>query len=126
MTPKRINLGKSDRQPDPWEAELNRRIVMFVILRGSLVSHRESEYGWMAEDTGEREHVVECGLSVPRCTWEDKEWSEFAGTFADQPYENYSGVDAVATCACGLVEGERFRYKGGHADLLRAVTGSGW
>lgn len=105
-----------------WEQELNSRIVTFVVSNGSLVDPRASQYGWMGDDTGEREHVMECGLRVPACSWADGEWTEFYGTFAEPASGTHRGVDAVVTCACGLVEGETFRYTGSHGDMLRAIT----
>lgn len=110
-------------EPGSWELELHRRIVTFVARQGGLVDHRVSEYGWQAIDTGEREHLAECGTDPLRCTWEDMTWSEFQGTFAEPRWLDYRGVEATVTCACGLVEDERFRYGGDYGDLLRAVTG---
>lgn len=122
MVAKQVNLG-SELQPGSWELELLRRIVTFVARKGSLVDARPSEYGWQGYDTGEREHVAECGVHALRCTWQDLTWTEFQGTFAEPAILDCQGVEAVVTCACGLVEDERFRYGGSYGDLLRSVTG---
>jgi hypothetical protein len=105
------------------KAAFHAAIVSTIAAWGSLVSPRASEYGWHGEDTGEREHVRECGANPAASTWQDSEWTEFSGTFAEPPFQYRKGIDATVTCNCGLVEGERFRYTDGYAELIRAITG---
>lgn len=105
-----------------WEEEFKRRVVTFLVRKGSLVSAHASGYGWMEEDTGEKEHVLECGIDLQASTWKDSTWSEFLGTFAEPGSRDCRGLDAVVTCKCTLVEGITWRYDGTHGDMLRVIT----
>lgn len=105
------------------KAAFHQAMTGAIVARGVLVDRRASEYGWAGYDTGEREHVRECGADPGASTWADAEWTEFLGTFAEPaPTERRRGIEATVTCNCGLVEGERFRYTGGYAELIRAIT----
>lgn len=69
------------------------------------------------------EHIKTCGINFARSSYEDSEWSEFAGTFAEDPWPISHGIDAVVTCQCGKVAGRHWRYTGTHAELLNGIAG---
>lgn len=121
-----------------WQADLNEALIGYVIRAGGLVREDSStqhshacsygwqEYGWdddSQEDTPELTgHMRECAVDLNRSRWEDSDWSEFCGTFAEPPWEQRKGTDAVVWCACGRVQGRRWRYTGGLARLLQEIT----
>lgn len=70
-------------------------------------------------------HLAECGLDTAASTTPgDDNWTEFAGTFAED--DRHSGLSGRGTCRCGLVRGVTV-----HADypetslagMIRAATG---
>jgi hypothetical protein len=71
------------------------------------------------------EHLAgDCAIDFERSSYEDSEWTDFAGTFADDPWPRYHGIDAIVWCRCGQVQGRRWRFTEGHATLLRGITGT--
>jgi len=68
-------------------------------------------------------HLKTCGIDFARSSYDDSEWSQFAGTFADDPWPVSRGIDAIVVCSCGQVAGRHWRYTGTHAELLQAITG---
>jgi hypothetical protein len=47
-----------------------------------------------------------------------------SGRPAEPAWQQRCGTDAVVYCACGQVQGCRWRYTGSLADLIRAITDS--
>lgn len=104
-----------------WKQEIHRRIINFMLRDGSPVDPKPSYYGWIAHDYEKLfRHLAECQSAYSSCTWDDDEWTEFAGTFADD--RNCTGLKAIITCACGTVAGRMWRYRGSYAELIRGLT----
>jgi hypothetical protein len=106
-----------------WEDEFKRRVLNCLIRGGTPVSARASEYGWEEWDEEVQAHALECGWNPAASGWRDSAWTEFQGTFAEEPYWSRTGIDATITCNCTLLEDQVFRYTAGHAALLRYITG---
>lgn len=116
-----------------WQEEMKAAVVMYILNHGMLVKEGERERfsysgwedygpGWSGTDNAElREHVFECGMTS--LAYDDSEWDEFDGTFAEPPWSTRKGIDATVTCTCTLVENRTWRYTGTMGDLLRAITG---
>ncbi len=47
-------------------------------------------------------------------------WTVWGGTMGEDWRE--TGVDATVWCACGRIAGVTWRWNGGMAELLRAIT----
>lgn len=122
-----------------WQDGMKEALITYVISAGGLVTESASrqssrqkiyggweEHGWddaTQDDTPALTvHMRRCSLDLARCSWENSDWLEFNGTFAEPPWEQRSGTDAVVYCACGQVQGRRWRYTGGLAALIRAIT----
>lgn len=100
---------------------LHRAVVDAIIQNGSPVS-QDSSYGWLDSNYAElRVHMAHCRPDYEACTWDDSSWSEFQGTF--DPDVHMRGIDLKLACRCGLLDGRAWRYTGGYAELIRAVTG---
>lgn len=110
----------SPAERPPWEAEFHRRTIAFLISKGQAVSLRESLYGWASYDRTLDNHIRACRPAYDRCTWQDHQWTEFAGTFADD--NRCNGIEAVIYCSCGEIDGRHWRYEGSYADLISAIT----
>jgi hypothetical protein len=96
-------------------------VIDVLAAQGEPVTQGSTTYGWQAVDYMElREHMAACSPVYEASTWSDSEWTEFIGTF--DPPEPRTGIDAVLTCRCGTVQGRTWRYTGGYADLIRAIT----
>lgn len=80
-------------------------------------------YNWHASDYAElRMHMAGCRPRYELCAWQDRDWREFTDSLAE-PSEDYrKGIELTLTCACGLIRDRRWRYTGGHAELIRAIT----
>jgi hypothetical protein len=106
-----------------WKDEYRQASVAFIVKHGSPVETRpkhRSAYGWLAKDSMDiREHLDGC--SVASATVQESEWEEFNGTFAEPQWQERKGSDAVITCACGLLEGQPFRYDGTFAEMLNGI-----
>jgi hypothetical protein len=112
-----------------WHEEMTQTIALYVVEHGALVredcvrSDGRGSYS-MWEDYGEdafaSQHVAGCGIR--QCSYADKDWYEFDGTFAEPPWGLRHGTDVAVTCECGLIENRAWRYTGGLADLIKAVT----
>jgi hypothetical protein len=122
-----------------WQDGMNEALIGYVISRGALVTESASqrspgqriyggwqEYAW--DDATQDEtpaltiHMRHCTADLARSSWQDSDWEDFNGTFAEPPWEQRSGTDAVVYCICGQVQGRRWRYTGGLAELIRAIT----
>jgi hypothetical protein len=80
-------------------------------------------YGWMAGDYAELSmHMAGCRPRYELCTWQDRDWREFTSTLAPPEADYRKGIELTLTCACGLIRGRKWRYTGGHAELIRAIT----
>jgi hypothetical protein len=137
-----------------WQEEFREAVLRFVVERGEPVdpvngSHysRYHHPDWLglgahlntpsyiregAHTVRQRETVRTwtaglgaegCPLDLERMSWRDATWTEFAGTFSED--ERCSGIDADVWCACGRVAGVAWRWGGGYAELLKAVTTAG-
>lgn len=96
-------------------------VIDTIIARATPVTTGRSTYGWQAEDLYVlRGHMEGCEPDYEASTWSDSEWTEWMGTFCED--ERGTGIDAVVTCRCGTVQGRTWRYTGGYADLIRAIT----
>jgi hypothetical protein len=125
-----------------WQDGMKGALIAYVLRNGALVKESASqtssgrqdyggwqEYGW---DEGLQEdvpaltvHMRDCRVNLTRSSYEDTDWCEFSGTFAEPPWEHRAGTDVVVYCACGKVCGRRWRYTGGLANLIRAITETG-
>lgn len=132
---------KSDMTPDAEAKEQTRRaqaevhsaVLRYILeqaddVNGGLVQLKPTFYNWRSYEIFEAlgdltpaAHVLACGIASGH--WEDKDWQEFAGTFAEYGDQFRHGIDAVVTCKCGRVTYRTFRYTGSHGDLLRGITG---
>ncbi len=112
--------------PGSWELEFHRRVVTFLARHGTLVvEDSTSSYdSWWHDYSREGEkvtrHIRSCELDAPKCTWDDKNWSEFNGTGEMDRY--VKGIEVSVHCSCGKVRGRRVRYEDGFAKLVRAIT----
>lgn len=96
-------------------------LVDFIIQRGSPVTEGNPYYGWLdGHYTELRMHMAGCRPVYTQCTWQESEWDEFQGTF--DPDIRRQGVDLTLTCMCGEISGRTWRYDGGYAELIRAIT----
>jgi hypothetical protein len=103
------------------KAAFHAAIIDTITAQGTPVTTGGTQWGWMSDDCYElREHMAGCSPVYETSTWSDSEWTEFVGTF--EPTERGTGIDLVLTCRCGTVQGRTWRYTGGYADLIRAIT----
>lgn len=111
-------------QAPSWKDELNRRIVDYLVSNGSPVDPKPSYYGWLADDYRElHAHLSGCALDYAKCDYEDTEWTEFAGTFAELSDSYMKGIKALVTCSCGQVAAREWRVRdGSYAEMLKAIT----
>jgi len=101
---------------------VHRAVVDALIAGGSPVDQGRHSYGWIDGRYAElRIHMAHCPPVYEACTWYDSSWSEFQGTF--DPPADMKGIDLKLACRCGLLTGRTWRYSGGYADLIRAITG---
>lgn len=122
-----------------WQDELKQALVGYVIRHGGLVRESASrkssrqhvygdwqEYGWNDDTQDDTPaltvHMRSCTADLDRSSWEASDWLDFNGTLSDPPWEERSGTDAIVYCACGRVQGRRWRYTSGFANLIRAIT----
>ncbi len=87
-----------------WEAEFKRRMVTFLLSNGSPVRmpDEDTTYGWLARDYRSiYSHLESCAPDMAKCSWDDSEWNEFAGTFAEPQVESRNGMGLKLTCMCG-------------------------
>lgn len=104
------------------KAAFNRAVIDTLTAKGTPVTTGSAAYGWMATDYAElRMHMAGCRPDYEASTWEDTNWIEWMGTFQEDEWRQ--GIDLVLTCKCGLVQGRAWRYTGGYAELIRAITG---
>jgi hypothetical protein len=97
-------------------------VVDALLSLGSPVDDKDTTWGWIASDYAELGiHMAHCRPVYEACAWDDSEWSEFIGTF--DPPRDKQGIDLKLACACGLLTGRTWRYAGGYAELIRAITG---
>lgn len=108
-------------EPDPWKAELDKRIVRFLMRRGMLVSREANVYSWMDYEGAEmmRQHITGCEIGE-LTRWNESEWWEWGGTF--DPDIRKQGIDLRLFCKCGEIAGRVFRYDEGYAALIRGLT----
>ena len=114
--------GDSAQRP-AWEAELHLRIIRVIVTHGSPVEEPSdwTYYGWHARDwEALGQHLMRCEPDFPRCSWADDEWTEFAGTFADDHHR--AGLQALVWCRCGVISGRKWRFSESYADLLRSLS----
>ena len=106
--------------PEQKEA-FNRAVIDVIVAKGAPVSGSPSPYMWQDPYWEALSlHARGCGLDHRKCTWTDSQWTEFVGT--EYPDEYRKGIDATVTCRCGVVRARAWRYTGGYAELIRAVT----
>lgn len=126
-----------------WKEELKEALILYVAQHGELVKESAVSSGWgrgqysgFNDFSGNEthraggqydsitlaEHVTECTLDLGRSSYLDTDWYEFDGTFAEEPWGRRQGTDVVVYCTCGRVKGRHWRYTGGLADLIKAVT----
>jgi hypothetical protein len=106
-----------------WKDEFQEAIIRFLVKESTPVGEGDTRWGWIADDYQELgRHLETCSLHIPECSWADSDWTEFAGTFADPPWDERKGIDVKVTCSCGRVKGRTWRYRGSSGDLLRAIT----
>lgn len=115
-----------------WKNGFKQALFGFIIDRGGLVQEDGGDiYGWReyghdeASGNGEPAAVVHmrgCSADLAASQYEDSRWNQFDGTLAEPPVSTHTGIDAVITCACGQVRNRTWRYTGGYADLIRAIT----
>lgn len=102
--------------------KLHRTVTDVIIRLGAPVDDKDTSYGWIDSRYAElRIHMAHCRPVYEACTWDDSGWWEFQGTFDPDVHEQ--GVDLRLTCRCGLLTGRTWRYAGGYAELIRAITG---
>lgn len=116
-----------------WQEEFKAALIDAIVIKGGKVkdSYDLSRYvysysGWQDysedyRDTGAY-HIATCAVDAARSTYDDSEWQEFQGTFAEEPWGRRTGIDAVVTCVCGKLDGVRYRYEGGLAELIKFIT----
>lgn len=138
MTKRRAIITKGTNAPvqrSGWQSEFHEAIITFLVEHGSLVREgdtRHSYGGWqdytVYEDydfnkpSGTLKHMRGCQIDFARSAYDDSEWDEFDGTFAEPPWRDCHGIDAIVFCRCGQIAGRRWRYEGTHAELLRSIT----
>lgn len=106
-----------------WKDDFRESLISFLVRNGTPVSLKDRTYGWMDYEWQYlNDHLTICGTDITRSSWEDSEWSEFCGTFAEPPFEQRRGVDAVVYCNCGQISGRRWRYTGSYGELLKGIT----
>lgn len=109
---------------DAQKAVFNAAVVAYLADKGELVGKDATYYGWQDYEGGEaKEHIRACGVA-PGAVWDDKTWREFVGTFAPEGEDYQRGIELHMSCRCGRYEDRDFRYTGGHAALLRGITGT--
>ena len=54
-------------------------------------------------------HIKACGINFRQSSYQDSDWSEFAGTFAEPPWEQRHGTDVIAYCSPRAWDGPRPR-----------------
>lgn len=97
-------------------------VVDAIIKCGSPVDQHDTAWGWIASDYAELGiHMAHCRPVYEACTWDDSDWWEFVGTM--DPDVHKQGIDLKLACRCGLLTGRTWRYTGGYAELIRAITG---
>jgi len=118
-------LGGSEEGRDVNEKTrelLHRAVTDAIIALGTPVAAETSPYSWMDFEYAElRIHMAHCLPVYEKCTWDDSDWWEFAGTF--DPDVRKQGIDLKLACGCGLLTGRTWRYTDGYAALIRAITG---
>lgn len=106
-----------------WKEEYVKATTAFIVRHGTPVETRpkyRSEFWYGASDWADiREHITGC--SIASSTVVEAEWSVFDGTFAEPPWSERKGSDAIITCACGLLEGQPFRYEGTISEMIAGV-----
>lgn len=120
-----------DAKRTGWQAQFHSALISYLVAHGTLVAQGPTEYSWKAYgklgpgqgwgwDPAVRHVEEDCAISFERSTFEDSEWTEWAGTF--YPDTHHEGIEAIVTCCCGQVQGRRWRFTEGHAALLRGIT----
>jgi hypothetical protein len=108
-----------------WKDEMNEAVIRYLVARGIPVDNTPGSslyYGYIALDSQQvRKHLASCELDIPKCSFTDITWTEFAGTFAESD-NDCAGLEATVSCTCGQVKDRRFRYSGGYAEMLKAIT----
>ena len=95
-----------------WLDGMKEALIGYVISHGALVKESASQRssgqriysGWQEDgwdDATQDEtpaltiHMRHCAVDLARSCWEDSDWQDFNGTFAEPPWEQCSGTDAV-------------------------------
>lgn len=121
-----------------WQDEMKAALLRQIVADGSLVQRGGGGGygGWQDFTRGEHStprkwsylttelsaHVAECGIDMDKSTYVDSDWTEFAGTFAEPPWEDRKGTDATIYCNCGKVAGRTWRYTDSIAALIDGIT----
>lgn len=109
-----------------WQESFTRALIEAIVFTGGKVSESASRYGsyggWQDYGSDEPDHLRECGVDIARSSYADGRWTEFEGTFAEQPWSEHTGIDALVSCNCVLVSDSRYRYAGDYAELIRKIT----
>lgn len=106
-----------------WKDEYKRALVDCLAQRGTLVSEDPSYYGYYDSKWIEaKRHLETCGVDYAKSSEVyDVEWREFNGTFNEED-DSKQGVEVKVSCRCGEIFNRSFRYDGGMADIIRAIT----
>lgn len=113
---------KGQEMTPEQKAAFHEAVIDALVRSGDPVRTGDTTYNWVdcygREDL--RGHLAECGLDYGLCSWAASRWSEFLDTF--HGFEDHTGTGAVVSCRCGQVQGRAWRYQGGYAELIRAIT----
>lgn len=69
-------------------------------------------------------HAAHCEGWATTGEFDDFEWDEFAGTFAEPPWEIKRALGARLSCGCGEFADVRVVFRGTLSELIHAVLDS--
>ena len=112
-------VRKLDADPS-WKAPFRRALIRALVKHGSPVDPTPRTYGWIARDwPAIGEAVTREGIDYDKTTYDDSEWWEFAGSFAEPHEGDRRGIDAVIVTLAG--NSFRYRFSGTPGELIGYV-----
>jgi hypothetical protein len=108
-----------------WRAGFKQAVIDAIVAKGALVRDGAERYSYNWEDYAgtepARTEIIRRGINYQASTYDDKLWHEFVGTFAEQPWSDVTGIEAVIVGRGAKPRSYRFRVKMGLGSFIQAV-----